>query len=228
MDANRFDVVVRRFGATTRRGGLRLLVGGALGGLPALLGRGEAAACRLVGKPCTRSGQCCAGARCKGGRCRCKSTHYKCGTICCLLGANCNSLPEDPVCTNGAKQGGDPCDPVLPGQCASGTCGCRLYSPPNLCSCREADCAAIRGLCEVRQDCCQGECLSASAACGGGERCCRPLGVGEACKGDCDCCGAPDSLLCRRGRCCIPEFAECPGGGCCGDLVCSNGECLKP
>ena len=205
MDADRFDSLVRTLGSTTRRRALPLLAGGALGSLWALLRREDAsAACRGVGKPCTRSGQCCTGARCKGGRCKCKAIHFKCGTSCCLDGASCVSLLGALVCLPGIKQPGDQCDPDQPGECASGVCGAGM--PGSAPFCRVADCQATQHLCDAHEDCCTGGCWEASAECGSSTRCCR--WPGDACQKDCDCCAFTDRV-CRQGRCCVREFGGC-------------------
>ena len=229
MDADRFDAIARTLG-TTRRSTLHLLAGGALGGLLALLGHGEAtAACRQVGKPCTRSGQCCTGARCKRGKCRCKTTHVPCvgttSTICCLNGADCVLLFGSPICTFGSKLPGTTCDPALPGECRTGQCGCRQANPPDDCTCRDADCAVPGRLCESTADCCRDHCGLASDTCGGSTRCCGLEGA--SCTNDCDCCSL--SRVCRGGTCCVAEFVGCfSSAQCCGELICSNNKCLRP
>ena len=227
MDADRFDAIIRTFGSTTRRRALHLLAGGTLGSVLALLGRGDAAAaCRQVGKPCGSGHRCCSGARCKGDKCTCKSTHFKCGASCCLDGAGCIPLFDALVCVKGPKQSGDLCDPTLPGQCTTGKCGCQQSDPLAGCFCREADCAAAQGICADTKGCCWGGCVPASAACGGGNRCC--VNIDEACREDCDCCGASGTLHCRGGRCCKTEFGQCVSSKqCCGDLVCSGNQCVK-
>ena len=66
MDGKRFDAMARALGgaATGRRGALRLLGGGALGGLVGGFGRGERVdarrRCRKVGQHCHRH-DCCSG-----------------------------------------------------------------------------------------------------------------------------------------------------------------------
>jgi hypothetical protein len=70
MDGTRFDTLTRSLTQdSSRRGVLRLLTGGALGGLLAGLGAAPAEAshfgCRHFGEPCTRSRQCCS-SRCSG------------------------------------------------------------------------------------------------------------------------------------------------------------------
>ena len=104
MDPERLDELTRTLGGTTsRRGGLRLLAGGALGAALGLLGRGEAGAfhfgCRHVGKPCTRSGQCCSG-RCRGpkGKKTCRAHDVGACTaekdICLTGGPRCGGAAE--------------------------------------------------------------------------------------------------------------------------------------
>lgn len=58
----------------------RPLIGGAAA---ALLGlrhgpRPAAAACQELGRPCETNGECCRGARCRGGECRCKQGWTDC------------------------------------------------------------------------------------------------------------------------------------------------------
>jgi hypothetical protein len=77
MDDSRFDTLVRSLSReSSRRGTLRLIAGGALGGLLTVFGASRAKAnhfgCHHVGKPCTRSGQCCSG------RCRGRKDHKTC------------------------------------------------------------------------------------------------------------------------------------------------------
>jgi hypothetical protein len=70
MDGTRFDTLTRSLTrGSSRRGVLRLLTGGALGGLLAGSGAAPAPAshfgCRHVGEPCTRARQCCS-SQCSG------------------------------------------------------------------------------------------------------------------------------------------------------------------
>jgi hypothetical protein len=62
MDADRVYAIIRTFGSTNRRRALHLLAGWELGGLLQLLGHGNAAACRRVGKSCGSGLRCCNGA----------------------------------------------------------------------------------------------------------------------------------------------------------------------
>ena len=83
MDSERFDRFARALaGSRTRRGALRLLAGGALGGLLGRRGREEALAdhgCRHAGADCNpkRPGACCSG-RCHKSRERCLCTAASC------------------------------------------------------------------------------------------------------------------------------------------------------
>jgi len=70
MDDRRFDAIIRSLSRElSRRGTLRLLAGGAFGGLLTDFGAPHAEAkhfgCQHVGRPCNRSRQCCSG-RCRG------------------------------------------------------------------------------------------------------------------------------------------------------------------
>ena len=122
MDDRRFDALSRAVTRDwSRRGTLRLLAGGVLGGL--LTGRSAPRAeathfnCLHVGRPCRRSGQCCSG-RCRGPQgkktCRahdtgiCKANQDSCAGTPVRCGAN---GPADCLCyvtTGGASFcGGD-------------------------------------------------------------------------------------------------------------------------
>src|SRR5688500_5465807 len=79
MDDQRFDRLARTVAATgTRRGALRLLVGGAFGLLAArrepepVAAQQAQIACGAVGAKCRTNGQCCHGAVCRNGACACR------------------------------------------------------------------------------------------------------------------------------------------------------------
>lgn len=101
MDDRRFDAITKRLASTgSRRAALRLTGGGALAALLGRLGlEGAAAACVAAGKNCDKGEKCCAGAACKGGKCKCKEGLKDCGKTCrqCCGPADCPSG----VCTEG-------------------------------------------------------------------------------------------------------------------------------
>lgn len=117
MDGERFDRWTKTLttGTGSRRAALRLLAGGALAGILARLSLEEAAAgCGKVGDKCGGDrGDCCTGARCKNGRCRCKR-----GWLDCDGNGRCENLR-----TNPSNCGG--CGTVCPsGSCINGACTC--------------------------------------------------------------------------------------------------------
>ena len=82
MDSTKFDRLARALAsAPSRRSVLAGLAGAALGA-GALAAEPAAAACRKVGDDCNRNGQCCDDARCRNGRCRCKSGFRACDGRC--------------------------------------------------------------------------------------------------------------------------------------------------
>jgi hypothetical protein len=113
MDAQRFDVLTRRFGAGSRRRVLSALIVASLGrALPGLDTDEAAAACKGFNAKCGRDGDCCAadGLRCvkigKGGkgkkrrkRCQCKSGTCPSPTPCCVRG-KCEELCDGECCAD--------------------------------------------------------------------------------------------------------------------------------
>ena len=105
MDADRFDTLTRSVtgAATSRRRLLTAAAGSALATLAAALGVADAGAfhfgCRHVGKPCTRSGQCCSG-RCRGPKGKKTCRAHDVGTctaekdICLTGGPRCGGADE--------------------------------------------------------------------------------------------------------------------------------------
>ena len=81
MDDQRFDSLARSLvGVSSRRSVVRGLAGGACGGLFALLGLREAAACRGFKAPCKKTGDCCDGPgfRCRNDKCLCPRSKTYC------------------------------------------------------------------------------------------------------------------------------------------------------
>jgi len=137
MDSEWFDRVTRLVAdrGWTRRGGAKLFAGAALA---ALLGRDAeeaSAACRKVGKPCSRSRQCCGTAgtvTCRRSRCRCAGGQFKD----CDGDGRCEDLGFDNAncgaCGNPCPQGRT---------CFGSTC-----------------CVPVGGFCAAPGDCCTGVC----------------------------------------------------------------------
>lgn len=95
MNSRQFDDLIRGIFTpiASRRAALRLLVGGALGAALNGVGAGNmAAACAKIGRPCDRDGQCCAGSRCKHGKCRCRA-----GWRDCTGNGRCQNLQTTPA-----------------------------------------------------------------------------------------------------------------------------------
>ncbi|CAA9582508.1 MAG: hypothetical protein AVDCRST_MAG19-4204 [uncultured Thermomicrobiales bacterium] len=180
MDDRRFDDLARALsgGPAPRRAALRLLGGGALGGLLAVLGREDAAAaCRAPSKVCARDSQCCSKRCSRKGRCLCtKAAHCpkparacevavcaggRCGTapapagtVCrpavdaCGLTEVCDGTSRD--CPADQHKPDSPFDPCPPGKyCCEGRCAL----PP------DASCTAD-------SECCTSQCIG--GYCGGG------------------------------------------------------------
>lgn len=210
MDADRFDRFASNVGrATTRRGALRLLAGGALGAVLSVLGLAGVGAnhtgCRHVGKPCARKAQCCSGV-CKGptGAKTCRAHHV--GT--CQAGQD--------WCTQGAAAScGPPC------LCFVTTGKARFCGRPTLfcatCA-RDKDCQGVTGTGSA--------CMECAAACAEGTGCvphCPCAPDGSACTVGPECCGGG----CPGGTCCRTAGQPCAAPGqCCSD-VCVAGKCVE-
>jgi hypothetical protein len=80
MDGHRFDDLARALialgktgsGSAPRRRLLGLLTGGALAMRLSGVSRAGPGGCRLVNQKCKKSANCCEGASCRKGKCRCK------------------------------------------------------------------------------------------------------------------------------------------------------------
>ena len=163
MEDLRFDALARSCGSGTRRSVLRLLAGTGVGAL--VLGRlgieDAAAACVAPGRKCkTKKGpnkKCCGGAKCKGGRCKCKNGGVGCGKGCCEPGQIClDGKPQE--CVNGPLQPGEICDPEKQLGCDSGKCVCVTVGEQTACTCREVACKGFATECAETSECCQGFC----------------------------------------------------------------------
>jgi hypothetical protein len=202
MDAQRFDTLVRTLGVASRRHAVRLLVGGALGGLLARFGLEEAVAthgCRHTGANCTRPGQCCTG-RCAGnGTCQP-----------CRRASQCPSPPasepcKQRVCTN------------------TGTCVIKNKAKGTGCG---GDRVCCGGACRLPEGGSDGDCFASNEGCcpnlvcqetkiNGAfvNACCKPEGA--SCTADSVCCFTncdPDTGKCKscQGRECDTEHPCCP------------------
>jgi hypothetical protein len=164
LESSRFDDVVRTWGCSSRRSVLRLVAGTAVGTL--LLGQlgidDADAKCVAPGNKCKgkdgKKKKCCGGAKCQGGKCRCKNGGVGCGKACCAPGQLCQQ--GNPLtCVNGPLEPGDICDPDAPLGCQSGKCVCVTVGEITACTCREEICLGLNNEeCSNTADCCQGFC----------------------------------------------------------------------
>ena len=109
MKERAIDAIARALATGLPR---RRLVGGLAAALALpLLGRlpeAAAAGCKKVGKECDQNQDCCDGAECKGGECKCKDGRDECGGKCYKLnndeshcGACNNACPANGTCQDG-------------------------------------------------------------------------------------------------------------------------------
>ncbi len=241
VDDRRFDALTRTFAvrSSSRRHAVRLLAGGAVGGLLARLGLQEAVAgcagaktgctandecatcaktvcqegtcCRPAGKPCTRSGHCCSG--------RCNTKKRVC------RGCPAGTEPCGGRCVDAGTCGGCPT-----GQELCGTTCVDTQSDPSHCG------GCDRPPCQTGQTCDRGVCVwptcppSTPDACwANGSRTCTNL---QTDKRNCGWCGrgcAPEAAwMCCGGQCvytggCGPATTgSCFDGFCGGCTTCSG------
>lgn len=168
MESQRFDAFARTVAdGFPRRGVLRLLAGGALGGLLTRLGLEEAAAaCANVGQRCQFNDgsrrNCCDGAYCHQNRCRCRRRQDRCGSgnnrRCCGADERCvqgictketGTCGAGYVCGGQTRDCGQPtCGGLGPCQCTEGVDG-TVHCADDICltlSCTSnADCESEFG-----------------------------------------------------------------------------------
>ncbi len=142
---------------------LRLVAGTAVGAVVlGQLGAADVAAgCVAPGNGCKgKDGtkqKCCGGAKCQGGKCRCKTGGPGCGKACCAPGQICQQgAPK--TCVNGPLQPGEICNPEAPLGCQSGKCVCVKVGELTACTCREGTCLGFGTECAETAECCQGFC----------------------------------------------------------------------
>jgi len=149
MDHQRFDQFARSLASGMGR---RRLLGALAAAMPAaglgLRPEGAAAGCKKVGKKCDKNSDCCDGARCGGGKCKCKGSRKECDGKCYKLNndekhcGRCNNKCRsdekcrDGVCEetgggNGGGGGTGGCDPACGAteECVDGVC----TTPPGGC-----------------------------------------------------------------------------------------------
>ena len=189
LDDLRFDTLTRTL-TTSRRTTRKTLLGAALGALLAgRAGKDAAAACKKVGQNCDKNKDCCNGASCNGGECKCKSGRDECSGKCYDFSNDENRCGD---CTTACGAGET---------CCSGVCVDLLERD------RE-NCGTCGHVCGDTEFCLSGLCI----ACAGGgvpceDSCCTPP-TRQCCDDVCisaiddaDNCGA-----CGR---------RCPAPGCC-------------
>lgn len=194
MDHARFDALVRALASRRRAlgGGLALLLG--FGGGTRVAAR----RCKRPGGKCGRRKKCCAGARCRGKRCRCKPSHPMWAGTCCK---NRFALAD--------AMGLEP----LPGTefCCAGKDVCRQDSDPAHDDCCQENETCLNGKC-----CCDG--CRGTVICGG--VCC---GSDSCCNGKC----CPNGQICAEidgVHTCVSaaarECGSCYSGETCWDEIC--------
>jgi hypothetical protein len=242
MDAIRFDALARSLAPAGSRRSLLAAASGAIAALWTRVPFGAEAGCKKVGAKCRRNGNCCAGARCRHGRCRCKmgwsncsgklcrnlasdaANCGACGTTCitgCCAGGTCRTPCGDDCCTECFGESGGPDPPHIPGTefcCEAGSVCNRGTSDPTDDHCCWPDEACIDGEC-----CCDG--CEGTVVCGG--KCCPSV---SCCNGKC--CGTGE--VCARTqadkpRTCVSAVRSCVSDGDCfedetchGDICCSG------
>jgi hypothetical protein len=214
MESRKFDNIARWLGATESR---RTLLGAAVGALTGSLwssfGGSVAAKCKPSGGTCDKSGDCCQGARCRHGRCRCRKGWAVCGSD-----KLCRNLSTDPTncgacgqtCFTGCCFGGEcqnPCGDDCCAECFAEADG--PTQPPH--DGTEACCPAAK-VCRRNT----GDPTD--------DLCCWP---DEAClDGNCCCDGCLGTVICG-GKCCPSD--SCCNGKCCGaGQVCARVQPNKP
>lgn len=198
MDGDRFDAVTKALaGASTRRGALRLLAGGALAGALARLDPGGAAAQDVGAAHCVPNGTICTGRKRLGTRHR-----HSCRDCCSgftRVGAGaarrCSCRPDGVSCGGSAAK------------CCSGVCGADGTCGDPGAACRAGEQCSGGRCCPTGSGACPGNpvgCLSPETCSNGGPVCCSELGQGAAIL-----CGTPEGQ-CPEGY--APPPATCPTG----------------
>ncbi len=201
MDHQRFDAITRAMaGGASRRGVLKGLAGGALGGLVSLVGIGdtEARRCRAIGRNCRAHADCCTD------HCNNDNNLYQCSCPPGLGDCNGDGLCETNTLVDVANCGacGHSCAANQPARtnvagCAAGACtytcqfgygncdgdmagnGCetQLGTDTQCASCTD-NCAARGGFCERGICFCRRtECRDCNCGLFGCDRCCSTVTV---------------------------------------------------
>lgn len=197
MNPRLFDTLARRLASrrVALRSGTALVLG------MAQRGQLVEAGCKSVGGKCRRK-KCCTGARCKHGRCRCKTSSPEWAGVCCkdrfalANGPGLQPLPgtefccaAEGVCAKDDDSAHDDCCQENE-TCLNGTCCCD--------GCRET--VICGGVCCSSASCCNGSC------CAGGQVCAETVPGIRSC--------VPATRDCDVTADCYPG-EECWGGTCC-------------
>jgi hypothetical protein len=213
MDASRFDALVRGLAFPGPR---RAVLAVATGAFTALLTRYSsevAAGCKKVGKKCKKNGNCCAGARCRHGRCRCKK-----GFVQCNADGLCRNLASDAAHCGACNQA-----------CATGCCAggvCREMCGDDCCAECFGEAPGEKGpIIDDTEFCCPESLLCRRGTSDpADDLCCWPE---DACiDGECCCHGCEGTVVCDD-KCC-PSVSCCNGKCCGGGQVCARPKKNKP
>jgi len=153
MDEVRFDAIARSLATGLPR--RRLLAGITAGLLSSPLGNrpraAGAGACKKPGRPCDKNQDCCDGADCKGGECKCKADRDECAGTCFKLDTDeerCGS------CNNACRAAET---------CCAGGCVETQVDPDN--------CGGCGDRCRATEECIAGTCTPPPGCLGAGARC---------------------------------------------------------
>jgi hypothetical protein len=162
--------------------------------------------CKRPGAKCDRKGKCCAGSRCKGKRCRCKSGHEKWAGVCCK---NRFALQDDAL---------GPGDPYIPDTefCCPAADVCPRNANPASDDCCQENETCLNGECCC--DGCRGTVICGGVCCGSAS-CCNGVccGSGEVCAET-----EPGKLECVAGQVACLSDAECSSDEACLEDVCCS------
>lgn len=229
-----FDALTRAIAMPrSRRPLLGAGVGGAFSALLTRFAPETAAGCKKAGAKCKKNGNCCAGGRCRHGRCRCKQGWSECGQdgLCHNLSSdaiNCGACGQ--LCLTGCCVAGVcdvPCGDDCCAQCfveADGEngpphSGTEFCCPASLVCTRETSDPTDDLCCWPDEVCIDGECCCdrclGTVACGG--TCCSS---GSCCNGKC-CAG---DQVCARTKKDKPRTCVSANRGCASDGDCFAGE----
>jgi hypothetical protein len=245
MNPTTFDALARSF--ASRRG---VLVGG-LAILPALVMEGHEAAaakCKPAGAKCGGQKKCCNGARCRRGRCRCKSNSPLWAGECCknrfalASGLGLDPIPGTEFCcpaTGVCSKDGDPAhddccqenETCIDGKCCCDGCRGTVICGGVCCgsaSCCNGACCPIGQICAETED--GPDCVVGQQVCNIDDDC----DPGETCW-DGTCCTADRMCVVTVGNdpnvqvCCkASEYCDQALGTCCSNgNICTTGKKVR-